>query len=313
MASNNPRISVIVPAYNVENYIEASLDSLFNQETPVYEVIVVNDGSTDSTPEKIARYAHRPEIHVVSTQNNGLGPARNEGMRHATGEYVYFFDSDDLLDKRFLTTIASTVRAQGRPDLILFSGASFQNGNGPHTLSYDLLRPFEMSGLNGNTAVEQLVGAGTPKPNAWLYVSKNHLWHNGRLSFMPIIHEDDAVFLPLVLSARNVVILKDVLVYRRIRPMSIMTSKKTAENAHGLFVAASTLTRLYQCSTDRPVRTRRAIRKRAVRTARRYMRVCRKVGIKAETREMLRFAYIVRSLLLVLISIGCNLAPRSRP
>src|SRR5699024_9285339 len=101
--------SIIVPAYNVEKYIEAALDSVFTQDMPVHEVIVINDGSTDATYDKIKRYSYRTELKLVSTDNQGLGPARNEGLRRATGDYVYFFDSDDLLDPAFLTTIESTI------------------------------------------------------------------------------------------------------------------------------------------------------------------------------------------------------------
>lgn len=296
-------VSIIIPAYNVENYIEDALDSVFSQDSVPFEVIVVNDGSTDATAEKVGHHTYRSQLVIVTTENRGLGAARNEGLRHATGDYVYFFDSDDLLDPCFLTTIQSTIRERREPDLILFSGKSFQDRDLVEPSSRNLMRPFSAAGLDGNQAVARLVQAGKPIPIAWLYVSKRSLWQDNRLSFKPIVHEDDEVFLPLVLQANSVVVLQDVLMYQRIRPKSIMTSGKTSKNAGGLLVAASTLAELYQNSKGRPAETRRAIRKRAIRTAQRYMRICRKVGVNVDARKMLSSALITRSPQVALIAL----------
>lgn len=304
MTPNKPRISIIIPAYNVEQYIEAALDSVLAQDTPAYEVIVVNDGSTDATAGKIAQYEQIAGWRVVTTKNQGLGPARNEGLHQATGEYVYFFDSDDLLDKRLLSTVTETLNSQGAPDLVLFSGRSFQDSDGSDIPSDDLLRPFAAAGLDGDNAVARLVRAGTPSPCAWLYVSKRSLWQAHRLSFRPIIHEDDEVFLRLVLSADRVSVLEDVLCYRRMRPGSIMSSGLTPKNAQGLLQTTATLTVLYRDAADRPAPTRRAIRKRAIRTAQRYLRVCRKAGVRADTVQMLHSACTVRSLPLATATLG---------
>lgn len=94
------KISVIVPVYNVENYLDKCLTSLLAQTFTDYEIILVNDGSTDSSPEICQRYATKYPDRVTSytKPNGGLSDARNYGMRYATGEYLMFLDSDDYVE-----------------------------------------------------------------------------------------------------------------------------------------------------------------------------------------------------------------------
>ena len=93
------RLSIVVPVYNVENYLAACLDSLIYPDIPYYEIIVVNDGSTDNSLQIAESYAGRyPElIRIISQENGGLGAARNTGIENARGEYIIFVDSDDTL------------------------------------------------------------------------------------------------------------------------------------------------------------------------------------------------------------------------
>lgn len=93
------RLSIVVPVYNVENYLAACLDSLIYPDIADYEIIVVNDGSTDNSLQIAESYAGRyPElIRIISQENGGLGAARNTGIENARGEYIIFVDSDDTL------------------------------------------------------------------------------------------------------------------------------------------------------------------------------------------------------------------------
>lgn len=93
-------ISVIVPVYNVEKYLRQCLDSLLQQSYRDLEIIMVDDGSQDSSGEVCEEYACKyPHFKVVHKQNAGLGMARNTGLEHITGQYVVFVDSDDYLDE----------------------------------------------------------------------------------------------------------------------------------------------------------------------------------------------------------------------
>lgn len=95
-----PKVSIIVPVYNVENYIKKCLESLVNQTLKDIEIIIVNDGSTDNSEKIIQKYLEKYQykIKYVTKQNGGLSDARNYGMKFATGEYIAFLDSDDYVD-----------------------------------------------------------------------------------------------------------------------------------------------------------------------------------------------------------------------
>ena len=95
-----PKVSVIVPVYNVEKYIEKCLNSLVNQTLEDIEIIVVNDGSTDGSEKIIKNFqANNPnKIIYLKKENGGLSDARNYGMLFATGEYIAFLDSDDYIE-----------------------------------------------------------------------------------------------------------------------------------------------------------------------------------------------------------------------
>ncbi len=100
-------ISVVIPAYNREDYIEACLDSIIRQSYGDLEIIVVNDGSTDSTGDICRRFASDDaRIKVIDRPNGGLSRARNTGLDHATGDFIAFVDSDDMLHHDAVMTMA---------------------------------------------------------------------------------------------------------------------------------------------------------------------------------------------------------------
>lgn len=93
-----PKLSIVVPVYNVENYLRKCLDSILEQTLEDIEVICVNDGSTDSSPDILREYKEKDDrIIVIDQENSGLGAARNAGIARARGEYVGFVDSDDFI------------------------------------------------------------------------------------------------------------------------------------------------------------------------------------------------------------------------
>lgn len=116
-----PRVSVIIPVYNKEKYIEASLRSVLDQPFRDLEVIAVNDGSTDGSLAVLTRMAQDdPRIRVVDIPNGGVSNARNTGLAHAAGDWIQFLDADDLLEPEYLT--AATAVLAEHPADILFSG-----------------------------------------------------------------------------------------------------------------------------------------------------------------------------------------------
>jgi glycosyltransferase involved in cell wall biosynthesis len=96
-------VSIIMPAYNVEKYIGAAIESVINQTYANWELIIINDGSTDGTANVAKKMAEKnPRIKLYSQENGGIARARNKGLTFAQGEYIAFFDGDDLLKTEFL-------------------------------------------------------------------------------------------------------------------------------------------------------------------------------------------------------------------
>lgn len=100
------KVSIIVPIYNVEKYLDRCMQSLLNQTLKDIEIIMVDDGSPDNCPKMCDEYAKKDgRIKVIHKQNGGLGYARNSGLDIATGEYVAFVDSDDFVDNKMFETM----------------------------------------------------------------------------------------------------------------------------------------------------------------------------------------------------------------
>lgn len=108
------KVSIIVPVYNVENYLERCLDSLINQSLKEIEIILIDDGSKDNSPKICDMYAERDSrIRVIHKQNQGLGMARNTGLDVAKGEYVVFVDSDDFVSTDAYEEMYNRIKIDG--------------------------------------------------------------------------------------------------------------------------------------------------------------------------------------------------------
>lgn len=124
----NPKVSVIVPVYNTEKYLQRCLDSLVNQTLQEIEIILVDDGSKEPCALLCDACAQTdPRIKVIHKVNGGLGFARNTGMEAATGEYIGFVDSDDYIDPRMYEKLYEAALKHSA-DLVI-SGISFVGGN----------------------------------------------------------------------------------------------------------------------------------------------------------------------------------------
>lgn len=107
-----PKVSVIIPCYGVEKYLDRCMESVVNQTLQEIEIILVDDGSPDRVPEMCDEYArHDSRVKVIHKPNAGLGYARNSGLEIATGEYVAFVDSDDYIDTRMYEELYEKAKA----------------------------------------------------------------------------------------------------------------------------------------------------------------------------------------------------------
>lgn len=131
--SHIPAISVIIPVYNAEKHLVECLDSVCNQTLKDIEIICVNDGSTDSSPLILAKYAKDDSrIQLITQQNSGPGCARNRGISVAQGEYLAFIDSDDYWDPELLEKVYSKIKADDS-DICLYPYNIFNQNTGKMT------------------------------------------------------------------------------------------------------------------------------------------------------------------------------------
>ena len=111
------KISVVVPVYNVEKYVNRCVQSICNQTYNDLEIIIVDDGSTDSSPSICERYAYKDSrIHIIHKQNGGLVSARKAGVEEANGDYVLFVDGDDWIDKNHVRMMIDSLHGE-MPDI----------------------------------------------------------------------------------------------------------------------------------------------------------------------------------------------------
>ena len=119
--NNQPKVSIIVPIYNVEEYLVKCLDSLVNQTLKEIEIICINDGSTDNSLEILKAYAQKDDrITVINKKNSGVSDARNTGLEMANGEYVMFVDSDDYLEIQTCQSIYEKIK-KDNSNLLIFN------------------------------------------------------------------------------------------------------------------------------------------------------------------------------------------------
>lgn len=108
---HNPAVSIILPVFNAEAYLSQCLESILAQTMPDFEVICVNDGSTDNSPAILEQYAKKDQrLHIITQVNGGSGCARNTGIDHACGDYIVFLDSDDFFEAEMLEKLLNKAK-----------------------------------------------------------------------------------------------------------------------------------------------------------------------------------------------------------
>lgn len=142
----NPKISVLVPVYNVEKTLDRCMESILNQTFKDYEIIMVDDGSTDSSGAICDKYAEKYDfVSVIHKENEGLGPTRDAGVLAAKGEYVYHCDSDDWLKEDLIEKSYNAI-SENDADVVIFG--------------YDMYDKKDLSKLFGSVSIDSGVYIG---------------------------------------------------------------------------------------------------------------------------------------------------------
>lgn len=264
-----PYFSIVVPVYNVEKYIDPCIDSLLNQSFSDFEVILIDDGSTDSSLDILNKRADLDaRLKVFTQKNQGLSQTRNRGVSYAMGEYLLFLDSDDLYSPQALEIIYSHCQ-KSSVDILMFGVKAF-------TESQNSLEAVEsMYQRNGDILDHMRSGCeyftiSVAKdmfyPSACLYALRLGIARG--LKFYPgIYHEDNLYTAQLLFSeqCKSTYVIADALYLRRIREGSITTASASMKHAEGYLTVYKELVSMFkklsindldtQSSIDRYLRT----------------------------------------------------------
>lgn len=221
-----PKVSVIIPVYNTENYIEKCLESVKDQTLKNIEIIVVNDGSTDNSSSIIKKFINNNKqlnIKYLEKENGGLSDARNYGIKYATGDYICLLDSDDYLDVNLLKNLEKYMNKS--IDIIKYkfikvdeNGKEIERGTGPI---------FE--NVNGQEAFKKLFTKDNYLEVAWLYLYKRSFWQSNEFLYPKGKNHEDFALTPLVLIQANSVVSTDVYGYYYVERKNSITTDKDYE------------------------------------------------------------------------------------
>ena len=224
ISPNNCKFSIILPIYNVEKYLRPCVDSILNQTYGNYEIILVDDGSKDSSPAICDEYASRYEcISVIHKPNGGLADARNAGLEVAGGEYVCYIDSDDyLIDNDVLRKLAD--KTSGCPDIVHYKNVEWFESDG-HTADCKYSYDVQTEGRSIVEIYSDLIDRDAYYNSAWSKIVKRSLLVDNGIRFEKgILGEDNEWYYHVVSVAKSLVLIDEPLyVYRR-RKGSITTS-----------------------------------------------------------------------------------------
>lgn len=237
----NPKVSVIIPVYNVEKYVRECLDSIVGQTLEEIEIICVNDGSTDGSLEILKEYGARDKrITILSQENRGISSARNHGAERASGEYFYFMDGDDILEKEALFKLYA-LAAEKNLDVVYFDGKSFFETEELREEKKNYITYYTRTGdysrvMTGAQMFHEMLLMDEYRSSLCIqFISAAH-YKKENLTFAEGITGEDNIFtFQCIMPANRVYHTKEAFFHRRVRENSIMTSAGKFEQIYGMF------------------------------------------------------------------------------
>ena len=234
-----PKVSVIVPVYNTEEYLPQCIESILGQTFPDLEIIIVDDGSTDNSLEIAKKYAESENrIHIISQKNSGPSEARNAGLEIAQGEWITFVDSDDVLDTSFLHKLIEAISSTDAEIACCRKKnfSAFSNQKIPSNTKTPSKKTLVIAPLNAT--VNALYQNDRPDYSAWnkLYAAK--FWKTRRFPAGKYF-EDMATIPQVFLETNKVAFIDEPLYFYRKRATSILATPYDKKKAELLDIAES--------------------------------------------------------------------------
>lgn len=241
------KYSFIVPVYNTEKFLKKCLDSLVNQTYKDFEIIVVNDGSTDKSSNIISKYQKKyKNVIVIDKENEGLSMARNRGVQKSSGKYIIFVDSDDYVSNKLLEEVDKKIDDS---DILRFQIATEDE-------EYTKINEYHEEGFEsmcGYDAFKYLSSYHFVEP-AWCYVIRRDYYIENKFSFKKDVYHEDFGLIPHVIYKSRKVKSIDFIGYYYIqRNGSIMNNndyKKTVKKAFDMLEQYKTM-RLFAKNINR--------------------------------------------------------------
>lgn len=267
------KVSVIVPVYNVEEYLEECLESIINQTYGELEIICINDCSTDGSLAVLKEYEQKDSRVVIleNEKNGGLAYTRNAGIESAMGEYILFVDSDDTIA---LNLVESCMEVVAGCDMVCFDYE--QVTTGARVIARQCAYKMKEGLYTGESFFIELVHTDSTIFSAWSkLMSRKFLLENHISFYEGILYEDMLFSFRCYVKAKKVYSLNRKLYMYRVRNASIMTADITKRNIESYIISICELTKLYlqsDCSREMEQAIEGYIRK----VCREYISVYRK-------------------------------------
>lgn len=236
---NNIKVSIVIPVYNTEQYVRTAVESITDQTLKELEILIINDGSVDKSIdilEELATLDNR--IQIYSQINQGQSVARNTGITYAKGEYIYFMDSDDFLEKDTLELCYQKCEKE-QLDFVFFDADIFFDDNIQRApiLSYKRTMKLDSRVYIGSKAFKIQLDHKVFTPSPCLSFIRKSFLEKHNLQFYPgILHEDQLFTALLYLYSEKTACIQRSFFHRRMRENSIMTSKFSSRNLHGYLI-----------------------------------------------------------------------------
>ncbi|MCL2390069.1 MAG: glycosyltransferase [Endomicrobia bacterium] len=226
------KITIILPVYNTEKYLNQCLTSIQNQTFKDFECICVNDGSTDNSLSILQEYAYKDErFKIVSQSNKGLSGARNAGLRHVCGEYVSFIDSDDWVSENYLETLYKAALSDNA-DIVRASYKFYYHEKN----SYEPARIRKIHKINDAGSKLERVSKGYGGAFVWGKLFKTKLLEDNNISFYEGKVSEDCPFMAIAfLYAKGISFINDEIYFYRKQVLSITTRSSEKLDADALY------------------------------------------------------------------------------
>lgn len=220
-----PKVSIIIPVFNVEPYLDQTMQSLIGQSLTDIEIIAVNDGSTDGSEAILKKYQDLDNrVSYYNQKNQGQSAARNNALRHAKGKYIYFMDADDVLDADAIQ-VCYDYAEKTMSDFTFFDGDTLLE-EGASELSWNYKRTHllkENIPYDGKDLLNLMLDKRKHSCVVWLLFIRKSYLDKIRLRFLEgIIHEDELFTTILTLQSRRIFCLQRSFVKHRVRKTSTM-------------------------------------------------------------------------------------------